>query len=111
MNELQEWRDRCARAMGWTDIESNGEQGPGWLESPGGRLAVQKGSWKPDEDYNQAMMMRERCRGLDEKYFSALKELVMGIPGLSNDYGRETSFATARQIAEAALKVLENNDG
>lgn len=160
----QEFRDRCASAMGWEVIvvpyigtkrdvlEDLRELGypdepiviecddywttvsaRNWaqqIEDQGSSVGVYYGdpatqkimfacNWsgpaiefRPDESYDQAMMMRDKCievggefaRG---KFFGALSDIVQPQPPA---HLSELLFATARQIAEAALKVLESKE-
>lgn len=97
----QEFRDRCARAMGWKPNTSKNplQAGTFWQDTDGDWVEPMS-SWAPDEDYNQAMMMRNECwdKGLRSEYAAAL---------VSHGDGMHVVWATARQIAEAALRVLE----
>lgn len=81
--DLQAWRDRCARAMGWEV----------------GHFTI-----RPDEDANQALLMRDACD--PEAYLWALKG-VLGCRYGSIDRTRKVALASRRDIAEAALQVLE----
>jgi len=115
----QEFRDRCARAMGWERglrfVSRHASTNPCWCKAstpPGcGGPVVEYDEWKPDTDYNQAMMMRDRCRenGKESEYTRSLNNLTSA--SMSHDWSESdvigNSFATARQIAEAALGVLE----
>lgn len=116
----QEFRDRCARAMGWCIAPS-----PGWFADdpdlcnvcevwdmgvPGHLIG--RPFWRPDKDYNQAMMMRDECerRGLLVEFAREL----LGTTAIGADWRfdldsiLQLARMSAPRIAEAALKVLES---
>lgn len=106
MSEIQEFRDRCAKAIGWT-FWTDGRNSC-WSDEASGVLQCTCRLWNPDEDYNQAMMMRDRCAELHKglKYIRTLEDNLERDchAGVS---ANGSAFPTARQIAEAALKCLE----
>lgn len=65
--------------------------------------------WKPDKDYNQAMMMRDECKkiGKIRDYVSALLALAPCSSSRMEDAIAPSLLADASHIATAALQVLE----
>lgn len=116
MSGLQEWRDRCARAMGWREgfghplVDGHSPDECFW-DSPNSTYSVPYEAWAPDEDANQAFLMRDECarRGLHRQYTDAL----LGRVGYNSSsdilvaVAQPIAFATPRQIADAALAVCE----
>jgi hypothetical protein len=88
-----------------------------WLDGE----RIEGGRWLPDVDYNQAMMMRDEAiepwdAGKVRAYTRALLDAYSAnweAMDMRYEYLIQVAFArcTARQIAEAALKVLEDNNG
>lgn len=110
----QAWRDRCARAMGWVPNKSKNpsQDARYWADSDGDWVEPMS-SWAPDEDYDQAMMMRDECarRQLEIQFLNALyaetAHFADNHPQTTWAMGR-IAFATAEQIASAALMTLED---
>ena len=110
----QAWRDRCARAMGWVQNKSkNPSQNARYWEDSSGDWVEPMSSWAPDEDYDHAMMMRDKCEelGLGISFVRGVVALYAEsqaydpVTGAQREYC--AAFATAEQIAESALTVLE----
>lgn len=109
MNGLQEWRDRCARAMGGVLYSINGVP-KAWT---GGLHGLPYEDWQPDTDYNHAMMMSRRCleSGKPVAFIRGLVKVgdIGRFKSVPDNRLRDAciAFSTAREIADAALKVLE----
>lgn len=121
----QAWRDRAAKAMGFEFYSYEYSHGDKTSDRPAcpdrwclnGVHQFDADDWRPDESFDAAMMMRDRCEelGLGASFVTS----VVAIYADSQEYDPMTgaqreycaAFATAEQIADAALKVLEDARG
>ncbi len=117
----QEFRDRCAKVMGMVEVSNIVYPNSCEWHSGGGYKEYyyqgfgKKSDWRPDVDFNQAMMMRDKVPIFKSKRYAEVLEQITCVradecskPLQSHPLVcGSTLFATARQIAEAALKVLE----
>jgi len=107
----QEQRDEAARLMGWEPIHRHPEI---WYCAGHGKWMGPVKDWKPDEVYDHAMMLRDRCveLGLKREFVYALHGL--DINKLTTAISTNTTVemwatTTPKQITLAAMKTLKEN--